>query len=80
MIKQVNSNNITNFTLDGKSGSFLQLMPEKKTQVFTMFSGMKKPRVHSAQADDAELYFLEGLLFKLIKLLMLFIYNLTFIF
>ena len=46
MIKQVTSNSKTNFALAGKSGSFLQLIPEKKTQVFKMFSGMRRPRVH----------------------------------
>ena len=46
MIKQVTSNSRTNFALVGKSGSSLQLIPEKKTQVFRMFSGMRRPRVH----------------------------------
>ena len=46
MIKQVTSNSKTNFALNGKFRSFLQLTPEKKTQVFKMFSGMRRPRVH----------------------------------
>ena len=46
MIKPVNSNNNTNFALDGKSGSLLQLISEKKTQALTRFSGMRSPRVH----------------------------------
>ena len=46
MIKQVTSNSKTNFALNGKFGSLLQLIPEKNTQVFKMFSGMRRPRVH----------------------------------
>ena len=46
MIKQVTSKSKTNFALNGKFGSLLQLIPEKNTQVFKMFSGMRRPRVH----------------------------------
>ena len=37
---------MTYFALAGKSGSFSQLIPEKKTQVVKMFSGMRRPRKH----------------------------------
>ena len=46
MIKQRNSKNITDFTLDGKSGEFSQLVSEKKTQMLTIFSGIWRPRKH----------------------------------
>ncbi len=46
MIKQKNENHITDFTLDGKSGEFSQFVPEKKTQMLTMFSGSWKQRKH----------------------------------
>ena len=45
MMTNMKCNNITGFTLDGKSREFVQLIPEKNTQVFTMFGGSMRPRV-----------------------------------